>query len=156
MGNLILEFNNSQNWDFVYQTSQQAVSINNQSQPIPEITIPFLLDRRIVAVHASSLTAKSTWRFAGFLNQKVQIGLLIGGQPDARMPRNKIWLNNINLIVYPQYSSTYSLSVEPPFWLRDISLSVYKYVGVESDSTDNLILSIQNQLNTIESKIDGL
>lgn len=88
MGNLVLQLNNSQNWEFVYQNSYQSVLVNKKPQAIGKITIPFLIDKFIVAVYANFLTAKPTWRFAGFLGQNIQVGLLVGGSPDALVSKN--------------------------------------------------------------------
>ncbi|MBH8578349.1 hypothetical protein I8752_36510 [Nostocaceae cyanobacterium CENA369] len=160
MSNPVLQLENSQNWESVYTTTVEAVvSANGESYtPIPTITIPVLLDKHIIAVSVTCSTAKPTWYFGGFLNQRINLGLLVGGLPDSdAVQKRKIWLNRITLIIFPELTSTYSLSLDVPKWFQYVSFTVFKYVGIESDTTENLINQIINvDLPRIEQKVNDI
>ncbi|MDF5706550.1 MAG: hypothetical protein PUP90_02420 [Nostoc sp. S4] len=160
MSNPVLQLGNSSNWESVYTSSVNAVvSADGQSyRPIPTITIPILLDKHIIAVSVTCSTAKPTWYFGGFINQKIALGILVGGLPDSEaVQKRKIWLNRITLIIFPKLTETYSLSLDVPKWFQDVSFSVFKYIGTESDTTEDLINQVINvDLPRIESKIDAL
>ncbi len=151
MGTPILQLTNSTNWSLVYSQAFYAQQITATSYAlIPKITVPLLLERHILAVHATSATAKDTWHFAGFLNQNVQLGLLVGGGPDAEsVQRRKIWLNRITLLILPSFAPNYSISFNVPHWFKDISLSVWEYIGPEADSTEELIQRVEFKVDQI-------
>lgn len=147
MGHPVLQLSNAANWEDVYNESTTALSITStRHAPISEITVPVLFERHIIAVYATSNTAKSTWHFAGFLNQKIRLGLIPGGLPDAdAVQRRKIWLNRVTLLFFPKITSTYSVSFNIPNWFNTISLNIFEYRGIESDSTEDLIRELANQ-----------
>lgn len=147
MGNPVLQLSNSANWEDVYNESTTALSITStRHAPISEITVPVLFERHIIAVYATSSTAKPTWHFAGFLNQKIRLGLIPGGLPDAdAVQRRKIWLNRVTLLFFPKITSTYSVSFNIPKWFNTISLNIFEYRGIESDSTEDLIRELANR-----------
>ena len=147
MGNPVLQLSNRANWEDVYSETKSAqVITSTRNAPIPEITIPYLFERHIIAVYATSSTAKPTWHFAGFLNQKIQLGLVPGGSPDAdAVQRRKIWLNRITLLFFPKITSTYAISFNVPEWFTNVNLNVFEYRGIESDSTENLIRELLQQ-----------
>lgn len=141
MGNPVLQLSNAANWEDVYNESVTALSITStRHAPISEIIVPVLFERHIIAVYATSNTAKATWHFAGFINQKIQLGLVPGGSPDVdSVQRRKIWLNRITLLFFPKITSTYAVSFNVPDWFKSVNLNIWEYRGPESDSTENLI-----------------
>lgn len=155
----ILDLSNSDNWVGFFHASFQAGRTpgNTKVVPIPEIIMPDSLSSHILAVAASSSTAKPNWRFAGFLNQRIELGLTAIGTPDTDASRHKAWLDRLTLVIFPKLTSSYYLSFETPKWFQDIDLTIFQYVGPESDSTESLINQILNvQLPLIENKIDNL
>jgi hypothetical protein len=146
----MLQLNNSENWELFYSVSQSAAIISGINIPIPEITIPILLDKHIIAIYITSPTAKETWYFAGYLNQRLRLGLTIGGNPEADGGmRKRIWLNRIALIILPKLTPEYGLSFNVPRWFKDVNISIYKYTGTENEP-------IEDTLVRLESKIDAL
>ena len=156
MSYLVLNLSSPDNWVGFYQGSfeTQRSPGNTTVIPIPEIIIPGSLSNHILAVSASSNTAKPHWRFAGFLNQRIELGLAAVGSPDTDAAKHKAWLDRLTLVIFPRLTPTYSLSFETPKWIQDIDLTIFKYVGPESDSTDNLVNQIINvELPRLESEM---
>lgn len=141
MSNPVLQLSNAANWEDVYNQSFAAQPITpTVFAPLGEIIVPYLFERHIIAVHATSSSAKPSWYFAGFLNQKIQLGLIPGGSPDAdAVQQRKIWLNRITLLFFPKITSTYAVSFNVPKWFDSVNLNIFEYQGVESDSTEDLI-----------------
>ncbi len=147
MSYLVLDLSNPDNWVGFYQGSFQSQRSPGNATviPIPEIVIPCSLNNHILAVSTSSSTAKPNWRFAGFLNQRLELGLAAPiGNPDTDAAKHKAWLNRLTLVIFPRLTPTYFLSFETPKWIQDINLTIFQYVGPESDSTDNLVNQIIN------------
>lgn len=145
-----LQIGNSANWEQLYSQNFEAVSMGQGVFAIPEITMPFRLGNRYLAVYANSQSAKSSWYFAGFLNQKLELGLLTGGMPDtSSLRRMKIWLNRITFISLPNFDTEYALTFNAANWLEDISLIVWAYIGPEPEP-------LQEVLARIEAKVDDI
>jgi hypothetical protein len=155
-----LQLSNADNWQQVYHHSVAAVTINSDTHvPIAEITVPLLLDTHVLAVYVTTEVPEGrNWNFAGFLNQKFELGLTVGGTPEAdELSRRKLWLNKIKLIIFPQLTSTYAISFDIPKWFKSVQLTVWEYVGSDYDSVDQVLTqSIQPSLARIESKVDAL
>lgn len=82
MGSPILELENSSNWESVYTTSTVASTVPNfpdRHFPMESIQVPLQLDRHIIAVYPTSNTAKDWWISAGWLEQKIFTGIVVGG-----------------------------------------------------------------------------
>jgi hypothetical protein len=157
MSNLILELNNSQNWEAVYSTSSSAVrSSDGNYVSIPEITVPILLEKRIIVVGINSVSAKSTWHFGGYINRKIRTGITDGGNADSTIERKRVSLNELNLIQFSRISANYALSLEVPRWFKDVTLSLWQYIGIEKDSTEELINQLQVDVTTIKNKVNTL
>ncbi len=171
MGNLVLNLSDSANWEQFYSTSVDAVTTDNGSKytPIPEIVIPSLVYSRIIAVYVNCANAKPTWHFAGFINQKINLGITVGSLPDSdAVSKRKLYLNRISLIIFPKFLNrisliifpklvtNYSVSFEVPRWFQQASIILWQYTGSESDSTEDLINQLQGDVSRIESKVDAL
>jgi hypothetical protein len=128
-------------WQQVYHQLLTAVPLGPGTyQPIPKVLLPLQISNRVIVAGASSQKAKGTWRFAGRLVPIVDCGAVDFGQ--AELNGFGIPLNKGHLFVLPAYASTYQLRFEPFFWMEDILLSVWEFTGDVSDSTENLIRSL--------------
>ncbi len=163
MGSPIIDFSNSNNWESVYNISVVADPSSHPSNShyaIPTIEVPVTFERRIIAVLPTSTTAKDWWISGGWVEQKIFTGIVVGGNPDVSANDSKrIFLNKINLIVFPKYTSTYQLNIDVPYWFKDYQVTIWEYVGVDEDSTEELVenneallLNIQSTVNQINSK----
>ncbi|MDZ8228295.1 hypothetical protein [Nostoc sp. ChiVER01] len=156
----ILQLGNADNWEQIYHTTVAAVTLNSKiHNPIPEITIPLLLETHILAVYVTTdIPEGRKWNFAGFLNQKFELGLTVGGTPEAdELSRRKLWLNRIKLVVFPRLTATYSITFGVPEWFKNVNVTVWQYVGADYDSVEQFLTSdIQPALARIEQKIDDI
>jgi hypothetical protein len=122
---------------------------------MPEIVVPFQLDNPIVAVYAHANSAEEHWKLAGKAQQKIITGLTVGGTPETVTAIKRIWLKQISLLFFPRLSSTYTLSFHIPYWLRDINLVVWEYVGPINDSIDQKLTAIQSDLAMLQNDFDA-
>jgi hypothetical protein len=123
--------------------------------PIPEIAVPFVLDKFILAVSIETdVPSNSIWRFAGYINQKISTGLVVGGNQDATTVKGQpLFLNQINLILFPKISTNYSVSVKVPKWFTRASVIVWEYTGVD-DTSEEILLT--QEFANINFKLDNL
>lgn len=159
MGNPVLQLGNSANWEQLYSTSVNAVSLGAGSAfaPIPKITVPVLISSHIIVVSVTSSAAKDSWYFGGLISQKINLGLTVGGLPDSDgVQKSKLYLNRLTLLIFPRLTSSYSVEFEIPKWFRQVSIILWQYIGQVEDSTELMLLSLQNDLSRIESKIDSI
>lgn len=141
------QFTNSNNWSLFWSESFQAVDIPhpvlNKFYPIPKITVGVTLESPIIAVYAHSNSANLNWRYAGRLLAKIGTGITVSaGTPDTVIKVSKFYLNQIEIIQFPDYSSSYSLEIEIPYWIRDESIMIWEYTG--------------SDVGTIHNKLDQL
>ncbi|PSF33633.1 hypothetical protein C7H19_19805 [Aphanothece hegewaldii CCALA 016] len=151
MTNLSYNTGNSDNWGQVWQGTfnapQTPAPINEiyKYYPMPPINIPLLLESELVAFYATSSDAKETWHYAGSVNQRIQTGIVTGGGSDAVVSKKRIWLNQVSVLRYPiKYQSTYALTVNVPYWIRNITLYLWEYIGPVNDAYEeklDLIIS---------------
>lgn len=155
MGDPILSLNNSANWIDLWSDSYvSGPSVTQAIEPIPPVTVPFLIDSHIVAVYVESLTAKPTWYFGGLLDQQISIGLTVGGGVDANISaKGKLWLDSNTLFILPKLTPEYALRFIVPKWFTQVSFIVWTYVGPVGDSTEKLIKTLQLTANEINAKL---
>jgi hypothetical protein len=158
---LSADLSNSANWELVSNQFFQPIPTSganpNTIYPIYEFPIsPILFENPLVAIYAKSPSAPPHWQFAGLLIQRVAVGLVIGGLNEAIQETKAVRLNTIQVFNLPQYTSTYQLNFRVARWLRDIELNVWRYIGSQSDSTENMIQGLEQDLARIEFKIDNL
>lgn len=148
-----LQLSNSANWEQIYNDNVNAVLLPKEGGgykvvPIPEIEIPLLLDSFVLAVRvATNVPPGKVWRFAGTIKQLVSTGISIDNSQDASFNRRyPLFLDKINLVIYPQISNSYSISIKLPDWFQDAGIAIWRYTGPDYDA----------DLARIESKIDAL
>jgi hypothetical protein len=153
MSKPILELQNSSKWEQLWDysaTAAPAPDYPGYTLAILPITVPFQLENHIIAISAKSSTAKPTWRLGGRVAKKIQTGITIGGVPDVTVSDGrKLFLNQINLFRFIPYTANYALEIIPVDYLTQISLSLWVYTGVDSDT-------VTNQLNRIEFAVDEI
>ncbi|MDZ8083956.1 MAG: hypothetical protein RMX35_33455 [Nostoc sp. DcaGUA01] len=156
----VIELSNSDNWQSIYSTNVNAVQVPMQnggylSSPIPEILVPFVLDKFILAVSVDTdVPSDSIWRFAGYINQKITTGLVVGGSQDATTVKGQpLFLDQINLILFNKISTSYGVSVKVPKWFTRAAVNVWEYTGVD-DTSEEILLT--QELANINFKLDQI
>ncbi len=156
----VVELSNSDNWQSIYSTNINAVQVPMQdgkylTNPIPEIVVPILLDKFILAVSVETdVPSGSIWRFAGYINQKISTGLVVGGNQDATTVKGQpLFLDQINLILFNRISTSYGVSVKVPRWFTRAAVTVWQYTGVD-DTSEEILLT--QEFGNINFKLDQL
>lgn len=155
----VLQLTNPNNWEQIYSQNHLAQVLGSNPlkyKPIPEIVFPFLLDRHILVISAESNVAPPSWRFAGFVDQRIRTGLTAGGAYDGYASQAKIYLTRNTLIQFPALTDDYALSVKIPYWIEQIQLIVWQYSGPVSDSTETALAALQVTSDQIKTKVDSL
>ncbi|MGB6301537.1 MAG: hypothetical protein WBF90_35885 [Rivularia sp. (in: cyanobacteria)] len=159
MSNLIVEFQQQDNWEQIWSDHIEAQPIDgnpNRRIPIRTIPIPILVSSPIVAFFVDSDTAAPHWRYAGMCRQIIPTGLTIGGVTNANVEQRKLYLYRINLLVLPRLTAEYSLFIDVPYWIVDLRLNLFEYTGLIADSTEISFLSLEEDISRLEDKIDSL
>ncbi|WGV24782.1 hypothetical protein [Halotia branconii] len=148
-----LQLGNSSNWEIIHNANVSAVILSKEgggykSVPIPEISIAVLLDVFVLAVRVSTIVPEGrTWRFAGHIKQSVSTGISAFDNQDASFnTKRPLFLDKINLVLYPKISTNYSVSIKLPDWFENAGVAVWRYTGIDQDA----------DLTRIEAKIDAL
>ncbi|AFY48903.1 hypothetical protein Nos7524_3100 [Nostoc sp. PCC 7524] len=156
----VVELSNSNNWESIYSTNIYAVSVPMQNgtsliSPIPEIVVPFVLDKFILAVSVDTdVPTNSVWRFAGYINQKISTGIVIGGGQDATAVNGRsLFLDRVNLILFQKISTSYAVSIRVPRWFPRAGVNVWQYTGVD-DTSEEILLT--QEFANINFKLDQL
>lgn len=152
-----LELDKPTNWVKVFSKNVNAIQVtSSQYAPIPTIKVETDINQRILAVQVVSSEAKDTWNWAGYLNQaSFSISNALGLNSQT-ITKRKLWLNQINLLIFPKHTLDYRVSITVPNWFKSASVNIWKYVGIEIDVADNLLEIRQEELQRIESKIDDI
>lgn len=162
MSRLIFDAGDSSKWNPLWNTQVNSASTpdNKRYYPIPDIEVPLLFSRRVIAVYASSETALPNWKSAGFLNHKIRTGITVGGNNDARFNGSqRVLLSQINVLTIPttSYQGEYAITFTVHPWHEDISLQFWEYVGSVEDSTDDLIIEeVVRRILEIQYKLDEM
>ena len=154
----ILDISNSSNWEEIYQQSFSAVIVTPRlHEPIPEINIPLLIDTAILGVRVTTdIPEGSEWDSAGYIRQNYQLGLIVGGQPDAgSISSRHLALGFPNLIVFQRLATTYSISIKLPAWFKNAQVTIWKYSGIDSDSVEQKVDILTEKLNSLIELIGG-
>lgn len=145
------QFSNSNNWNLIANGSEVAVILSTPTEaynPIPPIDLATLIDLPTIAVYTYTSNAPSSWRCGGWVSGNIITGLTVGGNSDAEIGRFTLQLNRINIIRFPQVSTTYSIRIYVPKWFRDISYTVWEYTGGGIPDLEGKIDYLETLINT--------
>lgn len=147
------EFANGANWQQVWSgnfTASGVPGYSDRHYRIPEIVVPILLEQFVLAVYCTSSTNPGWWHSGGLMNVKFPTGILTGGVGETHpSERYRIWLDQITSFEIPKMAANYELSFNAPYWLDQLSISVYEYTGPVHDSTETQLNALQTDLTTL-------
>lgn len=146
-----LELGNSANWDLVWTESFTGQVITPTfTNPIPEISVPVIFDKHVLAVGIQTdVPEGKQWFWGGYLYQKFQLGLIIGSNPNSdTISRRSLDVNTENLIIFPKYLPTYAVTIRLPKWFKDTTtqVTIWEYIGIDVDSVDAELSEIKQKL----------
>lgn len=134
--NIIASIKNSSNWELIYRENREVlVDAAGGYIPLPAFEIPITLDDEIIAVRTISQRAKFTWRFAGVLSQRMQLGAGLTSLPVATITSQRIQLNRSELVQLNNFGTDYELLFEPYSWIKNLDVSIWRYIGGIFDKT---------------------
>lgn len=145
---LLVELDNAQNW---IQSDSQAFSGN----PIPDYVPPYQFEKHILAIYVTNPEPNQNWKFGGFLNQRIRLG--VGPSQGAEsVSSRKLWLNRTQLFIFPKLTTTYTLNFVFPYWFNQVNVTIWEYWGPEADTVTNDIWSVHSSVLRTENKINLL
>jgi hypothetical protein len=151
MSQPVLDLQNSQKWGLVWGASFVAAKdAKGNNIEIPPIAVPVRIESSIVAVFASSPTGRQSWKIAGTVARRIRAG--VSGTDGADVVSNDarlIRLNQFTLFRFVRLTTDYELTISPKWWLPDISVSVYEYIGIDSDTTTEALAEIRDLLEEL-------
>jgi hypothetical protein len=147
MSNLLVQFNNPNNWIEFYgnRFTAQPVGGGVRYLPIPSQTLSIVSDSPIIAAKAQSDSALVNWQTGGWLTPLYDLSST--NLLEVRANRYSIPLKFTRLIVVPDFALTFQLRFDVPKWLKDVRLDIWQYIGPIDDSTEKLIRQLGNGLN---------
>lgn len=154
MSEPILELSVESNWRQIwYETFEANETLGPRVYDPIVVTFGIQAESRILRAKGTSESAKSWWKKAYDLAVSAA-----GGLYEIEVERIFIPLNEYKLVRIPDYSSTYTLRIYVPWWLRDVTVDIDEYVGPIDNSTESLIRERTDLLLTdlvrIEEKIE--
>jgi hypothetical protein len=147
MSNLLVQFNNPNNWIEFYadRFTAQPVDGGKRYLPIPSQTLSIVSDSPIIAAKTQSDSALLNWQTGGWLTPLYDLSST--SLLEVRANRYSIPLKFTRLIVVPDFALTFQLRFDAPKWLRDVRLDIWQYIGPIDDSTEKLVRQLGNGLN---------
>jgi hypothetical protein len=147
MSQLLVQFNNRNNWIRLYTGLFTVTPIGSGTRyvPIPESVLPVLSDERILAAKATSAAAIKTWKTGGWLTPIIDLVSTEFGE--ARLSQHRVPLGYAGFIILPEFAQSYRLRLSIPRWIKDVRIDVWQYIGPIDDSTEKLIRELGDQLN---------
>ncbi|MGB3641148.1 MAG: hypothetical protein WBA39_26745 [Rivularia sp. (in: cyanobacteria)] len=153
------DLNNAQNWQLVYQEYKQAKPATPKGGylPLPGFKVPITLSARtVIARTVSNIPAGKRWRWAGKLRAYQDYpNEGVASQP-SEIAAHSLYLNSSKLVIFPDYATNYQLVLNDAFWLRDMQLSIYEFVGDFQTHRTDLLNQLLLDTEQIKSKIDAL
>ena len=151
-GTDLIFFDNSNDWQVVADVTRKAVRVGEKSYiPIPAFDLGLSLNTDYVAVVATTGSGKPTWQFAGDINQVYNFA---PGGTDSITGKiqpvcTKLFLNKLTLVETNRVSTdAFDLRYQPPYWFRDCTIRVYKYIGDKINFVEDTLFEIGNALGT--------
>ena len=158
MAEPILNLLDPASWNQVYTEARTAVQATPQGAyiPIPAFEVPITMHSRVFVIKAICINTKPRWRFAGNLKPRVAAPIAGINSSPVEVASFYIQLNRTKLIVLPAFVTDYNLVLETATWLKDLSITIWEYVGAVEDTTEELIGVTRVDILRVEAKIDDL
>jgi hypothetical protein len=158
----VLALNNANNWESIYSYNATAGILSDNSYiPIPPVIAPVFIESDIIAVYTNTnVPSGRKWFRGGRVEQRLNTGITVGGNPDSTASVQYLILKEINIIFFPKLTSSYSLKFYFPTYFKNIELQVWQYTGVDDETSDiasaEQFGNINFKLNQLNSKLDSI
>lgn len=159
-GTDLIFFDNSTDWELVANQVRNAQQVGeNAYVPIPAFNLGLSLDTDYVAVVATTTSGKSTWQFAGDINQVYDFPVAPGNPVLGTIQpiRTRLFINKLTLVETNRVSTdNFDLRYQPPYWFKDCAIRVYAYRGDKLNFVEDSLFQIGNALGVDENNPNGL
>lgn len=140
------DFTNGNNWSLFWEeqaTGPPVVNALERFHPIGTMKPFQTFSSPIIKIHAKNPEAPNNWRFAGRYFVKMFAGSLpSGGTPETVINWGKFYLNEAKIIELKPWTTDYSIEFEIPYWHRKMEITMWEYIGPNT--------------NTVHRKLDDL
>ncbi|OYE02141.1 hypothetical protein [Nostoc sp. 'Peltigera membranacea cyanobiont' 232] len=136
----------STDWKLMVDTSRRsATDANGGLISIPPIEPDVLFTFNTIGIYVSSATARPTWYRAGNLYQSQFVPFGSAGYAEAdAFPAilNRYQIHRFTQL--PDIEVSYLISFTPQFYISDIRLQLWQYIGTNQGATlDNILTATQ-------------
>ena len=131
------------NWQEVWSYSDESEVSGEYYFPMPDFQCPIIFTNRYVLVTALSTLASAKWRTAGYCSMIVNPGTTDFGINRAYV-KSELMFFGKNLFVFPEISNSYNLNFGIKPWIRNITVGVYRYVGLVTETYDPILEQIRD------------
>jgi hypothetical protein len=146
--------------DLLNQSKWVLLSKGSYQKPqnLDRIPAPTFLvvDSHVLVIGVATANSLPTWFTGGWATQFLSFVPGVGSDfPVAIVAsRQRLRLGSLNLLIFPDLSSQWTLEVTFPEWFVTASLEIWRYDGADTSSLDQLALAAE-QLDRIESRLDN-
>lgn len=124
-----IDASNANNWQQVW--SLNGIPLSDPGKRYTRVTCPILLSSPVIALMFSiPFSVDDRLQFGGWVNRYIQTGLIVGGQPDARLEgARKLWANKLQIITF-SIKTSYSLTFDAAITGDACNLFAWEYTGL--------------------------
>jgi hypothetical protein len=142
-----MDLENQANWEKIAEINKVAIKpdgANNAYIPIPSFDV--LANGRIFIIDCHSKSASPHWVYACSFLQNVKVGIDLS-QSMASYSARKIFFKRKNLIKFSQLVEIFTVKI--PYWIEDLNLIIYKYIGQDDESVIDLLKIIDKKVTDL-------
>jgi hypothetical protein len=142
-----MDFANQSLWELAFTTNKIAEKLTgsiNSYIPIPEFSIP--VSGRIFVVKVLSNSAKPHWAYACLLLQNLKVGIDLEPQIAINQAK-KVFFKRANLLKFTE--KVESLTCKIPYYLEDLNIIIYQYLGTDDESIFDLLKIIDKKVTDL-------
>lgn len=153
-----LDLQNSSLWEETYSTSVVADRLPTRKIiPIPEITVPILFEKPIIAVRVTSLTANITFKSCGWLAKRIATGVTVGNNLNNRFDYSRrLFLDAPSVIDWKNFGESYKLTFQPYSKFDQITLRIWQYIGDIPEFNAQQFEALRIDVLRLEKKVELL
>lgn len=119
---VILELENPERW----QTRDSQLFSTTPPNELAEYTSSENFTSNVIAVLVDTSEARETWKFGGWVSQKINAPIGPGSIP-TKVNYKRLWLYEKQLLIFPAEITNYQVTVRFPKWFVNASITVWEY-----------------------------
>lgn len=116
-----LDLENPENWQ---PRDSQSLTAAPES-PLPDFLSETTFTSKVIAIIIDN-PEKDTWRFAGYLSQKINLPFGPSSLKSNLQPR-RLWLRQKQVLIFPEVLPAYKVGIVFPRWFNQASVTLWEY-----------------------------